>query len=96
MIYKGTYFIVNNCLFGFQSEGNDRLSFLCEVDIKIQIPSSWMAALDLLRENYANSLIITTFAEIIKKDVKIVTVHGVIILFPLLSLNGRFIPGIIS
>jgi hypothetical protein len=55
-----------------------------------------MAALDLLRENYANSLIITTFAEIIKKDVMIVTVHGVIILFPLLSLNGRFIPGIIS
>ena len=43
--------IVNNCLFGFQSEGNDRLSFLCEVDLKTQVPSSWMAALDLLREN---------------------------------------------
>ena len=46
-----------------------------------------MAALDLLRENYANSLIITTFAEIIKKDVMIFTVHGVIILFPLLKVG---------
>jgi hypothetical protein len=59
-----------------QLEGNDRLSFLCEVDVGQAVPSSWLA-LKLLRGTYANSLVISALAEVLKKDILIVTVHGV-------------------
>ena len=60
-----------------QLEGNDRLSFLCEVDVGQAVPSSWLEALKLLRGTYANSLVISALAEVLKKDILIVTVHGV-------------------
>ena len=64
-------------VFPFQLEGNDLLSWLCEVDVGQDIPSSWLDALELLRGSYANSIIINAMAEVIKKDILVVTVHGV-------------------
>ena len=61
----------------FQSQGNDRLMFLCEIDLSSEVPSSWMAALDMLQKNYANELVVSTCAEVMRKDIVIVTVHGV-------------------
>ena len=34
----------------FQSQGNDRLMFLFEIDLSSEVPSSWMAALDMLQK----------------------------------------------
>ncbi len=52
-----------------QLEGNDRLSFLCEVDVGQAVPSLWLEALKLLRGTYANSLVISALAEVLKKDI---------------------------
>ena len=54
------------------------MSFLCEVDIgNRRVPSKWSEALTLLKDDYANSMIIKAFAEVMNQDIVIVTVHGV-------------------
>ncbi len=40
--------------------------FLCDVDLGQNVPSTWKAALDLLKMNYTNSLVISSSAEILK------------------------------
>ncbi|KAJ7381965.1 hypothetical protein OS493_037986, partial [Desmophyllum pertusum] len=40
----------------FDNQGNDRLAFLCEVDLGGQkVPATWSVALKILQKNYANS-----------------------------------------
>lgn len=58
-------------------DGNDRLSFLCEVDVGQVVPNSWLEALALMKRTFANSLVIGTLAEVVKRNITIITVHGV-------------------
>jgi hypothetical protein len=61
-----------------QKEGNDRMEFICDEDIGHETkPSSWSGALDLLKQNYATSMILRAFAEVIGRSIFIVTANGV-------------------
>ena len=57
--------------------GNDQRDFLCQIDLGQEVPANWRDALDLLKDNYANSLVIKAAADVFCKDIMIVTVHGV-------------------
>ena len=65
--------------FGFsQKDGNDRMDFICDEDIgNVEKPSSWSAALAILKENYATSMVLRAFAELIGRSVFVVTANGV-------------------
>ena len=65
--------------FGFsQKDSNDRMDFICDEDNgNVEKPSSWSAALAILKENYATSMVLRAFAELIGKSVFVVTTNGV-------------------
>ncbi|KAL9961802.1 hypothetical protein ACROYT_G030823 [Oculina patagonica] len=61
----------------YEDNGDDRLDFLCSVDIGgKKVPDSWGKALELLKHNYANAMVIRAIPEILHYKVVIVTVHG--------------------
>lgn len=71
--FEGFFFV-----FTKQNEGNDRLAFLCEVDLGgKEVPPTWSEAVKMLRNNYANSVVISAFAEIMHYSLLIITAHGV-------------------
>ena len=53
--------------FGFsQKDGNYRMDFICDEDIgNVGKPSFWSAALAILKENYATSMVLRALAELI-------------------------------
>ena len=54
------------------------MKFIADVDIgNGKKPSSWYAALDLLKENWANSMVVRAFAECFQRRVRIVRASGV-------------------
>ena len=61
-----------------QHQGNDRLGFLCDVDMgKKEVPATWSDALAALKNNYANSLVISALADVLHYKIFIITAHGV-------------------
>ena len=61
-----------------QENGHDRLAFLCETDMGgRQVPRTWSEALEILQNNYANSLLIQALADALHYKLVIITVHGV-------------------
>ena len=62
-----------------KEDNNDRLEFICSVDIDGEdVPESWDGAIQLLKINFANSMIIRrALPEILHCKVTIVTVYGV-------------------
>lgn len=61
-----------------QAQGNDRLSFVCELDLgDREVPSDWSKALALLKKNYVTSMLIKAFAEVTQHRVVIITENGV-------------------
>lgn len=61
-----------------QHQGNDRLGFLCDVDMgEKEVPATWSDALTALKNNYANSLVISALADVLHYKILIVTAHGV-------------------
>lgn len=54
------------------------MAFLCEVDMGgKKVPAVWSEALKILQKNYANSLVISAFADVMHYKIMIITVHGV-------------------
>lgn len=54
------------------------MEFICPVDLGgAKVPKSWDDALDLLKNEYANEMVIGSVPEIFQHKVVIVTVHGV-------------------
>ena len=54
------------------------MDFITEEDIgNIEKPSSWPAVLDLLKENWPNSMVVGAFAECFQRPVLIVRASGV-------------------
>ena len=54
------------------------MAFLCEVDMGgKKVPPVWSEALKILQKNYANSLVISAFADVMHYKIMIITVHGV-------------------
>ena len=52
--------------FALQKEGNDRMNFICDEDIgHTSKPSFWTQVFALLKEDYANSMVLRVFAEVI-------------------------------
>ena len=41
------------------------------------MPAVWSEALKILQKNYANSLVISAFADVMHYKIMIITVHGV-------------------
>ena len=63
--------------FALQKEGNDRMNFICDEDIgHTSKPSSWTQVLALLKEDYANSMVLRAFAEVIGRSIFVVTANG--------------------
>ena len=61
-----------------QENGHDRLAFLRETDMGgRQVPRTWSEALEILQNNYANSLVIQALADALHSKLVIITVHGV-------------------
>ena len=71
------------------------MAFLGDVDMGGEkVPAVWSEALKILEKNYANSLVISAFANLMHYKIMIITVHGVncchpmfLCLFPLPSAN---------
>lgn len=54
------------------------MSFLCSLDLgDTDVPDSWEKALDILKKNFANSMVVRTIPELFHHEVVVVTVHGV-------------------
>ena len=54
------------------------MAFLCDVDMGgKKVPAVWSEALEILKKNYANSLVISAFADVMHHKIMIITVHGV-------------------
>ena len=54
------------------------MDFICDVDIgRVEKPSSWSDALALLKDNWANSMVVRAFAECFQRRVRIVRASGV-------------------
>lgn len=54
------------------------MAFLCDVDMGGEkVPAVWSEALKILEKNYANSLVISAFANVMHYKIMIITVHGV-------------------
>jgi len=64
-----------------KDNGEDRLNFLCEVDVGGNVPESWEEALALLRKNYANDMVVRCIPQIFGRRVVILTVTGVYKMF---------------
>lgn len=61
-----------------QENGHDRLAFLCETDMGgRQVQRTWSEALEILQNNYANSLVIQALADALHYKLVIITVHEV-------------------
>ena len=61
-----------------QKDGNDRMNFICDEDIgNVEKPSSYSAALAILKENYATSMVLRAFVGLIVRSVFVVTANGV-------------------
>ena len=80
-MYKSiiTHLLIMIIEFGFsQKDSNDRMDFICDEDIgNVEKPSSWSAALAILKENYTTSMVLRAFAELIGRSVFVVTANGV-------------------
>ena len=72
-----------------QENEDDRLAFLCETDLggRQVPPGTWSEALEILQNNYANSLVIQALADALHYKLVIITVHGVNKLILLLYLR---------
>ncbi|KAK3741499.1 hypothetical protein QZH41_002968 [Actinostola sp. cb2023] len=58
-------------------DGNDRMGFVCQLDVgDVDLPSTWLEVLDLLKENFATSMIIRALSEVLHQKIVIITVHG--------------------
>ena len=56
----------------------DRMDLITEEDIgNVEKPSSWSDTLDLLKENWPNSMVVGEFAECFNRPVLIVRASGV-------------------
>ena len=65
-------------LFLFKSKGHNRLDFICSNDIQNQeVPSNWNKALTLLRNNWANEMVIRALSEKLHCRITIITTSGV-------------------
>jgi hypothetical protein len=54
------------------------MEFICDEDIgHVKKPSSWIDALALLEKDYANSLVVRALAEVMGRNILIVTANGV-------------------
>jgi len=53
--------------FLFKHNGNDRMDFLCNVDLGKKIPSTWKDALKLLHDNFANATVVRAFADVFQQ-----------------------------
>ena len=74
------FLMINSILLSFwkKGDGNDRLGFICSVDIGgREVPDSWDDALEFLHNDYANAMVIRALPEILHYKVVIVTVSGV-------------------
>lgn len=61
----------------FDENGDDRLAFLCETDLGgRQVPGTWPEALEILQNNYANSLVIQALADALHYKLVIITALG--------------------
>lgn len=79
-LYKSiiTHLLIMIIEFGFsQKDGNDRMDFICDEDIGNVEKPSWSAALAIFKENYATSMVLRAFAELIGRSVFVVTANGV-------------------
>lgn len=54
------------------------MGFLCDVDMGGEkVPATWSEALTILKRNYANSVVITALADVLRYEIMIITAHGV-------------------
>lgn len=61
-----------------QARGDDRMDFICEVDLgNHKVPSDWHKGLAVLRKNYVTSMVIQAFADCMRHKIVIVTENGV-------------------
>lgn len=60
-----------------QEDGSDKLEFICDVDLGRDVPTSWEEALDLLKNSFANELVLRTFPAVFDHCMVIITVYGV-------------------
>ncbi|XP_078365102.1 uncharacterized protein LOC144649483 isoform X2 [Oculina patagonica] len=61
----------------YDSLGQNRLDFVCSDDIQNQdVPSDWSAALTLLRNSWANEMVIRAMSECLQCKITIITTSG--------------------
>ena len=61
-----------------QKDGNYRMDYICDEDIgHVEKPSCWSDAFAILKENYATSMVLSAFVELIRRSVFVVKANGV-------------------
>lgn len=54
------------------------MDFVCKLDVgNVDLPSTWLEVLHLLKENYVTSMIIRALSEVMHQNIVIITEHGV-------------------